>query len=121
MSQSQTSWIETYIHALQAACRIPYTSAAIYLTLKDIVRSIGPQFSPIQPTLYPWVFILCDLLSLVLQAAGGGIAAPANSPSSSGAGGNIMPAGIVFQVATFAALYILALVFIRNLRTTNTP
>jgi RTA1 like protein len=104
---------------MQICCLIlapSFFAAAIYLTLKDIVRSIGPQFSPIRPTLYPWIFILCDLLSLILQAAGGGIAASANSPSASDAGGNIMLAGIVFQVATFTALYILALIFIRNLR-----
>lgn len=104
---------------MQICCLIlapSFFAAAIYLTLKDIVKAIGPQFSVIQPKLYPWIFISCDLVSLVLQAAGGGIAASANTDTATDAGGRIMLAGIVFQVATFTALYILAIIFARNLR-----
>jgi hypothetical protein len=104
---------------MQICCLIlapSFFAAALYLTLKDIVRAIGPQFSVIKPKLYPWIFISCDLISLILQAAGGGTAASANTTSMSDTGGHIMLAGIVFQVATFTFLYILALIFARNLR-----
>lgn len=80
------------------------------------MRGIGPQFSPIQPKLYPWIFITCDIVSLILQAVGGGTAASADTEKTTDAGGHIMLAGIVFQVATFTALYILALLFVRNIR-----
>ena len=104
---------------MQICCLIlapSFFAAAIYLNLKDIVRGLGPQFSIIRPKLYPWIFITCDLISLILQAAGGGTAASANTTTMTDAGGHIMLAGIVFQVATFTALYILALLFVCNLR-----
>lgn len=104
---------------MQICCLIlapSFFAAAIYLTLKDMIRAIGPQFSIIKPKLYPWIFISCDLISLILQAAGGGTAASANTTTMTDAGGHIMLAGIVFQVATFTALYILALIFISRLR-----
>jgi hypothetical protein len=81
-----------------------------------MVRAIGPQFSPIKPIAYPWIFMLCDLFSLVLQAIGGGVASSANDSKTTSAGGNIMLAGIVFQVATFTFLYGLCVKFILNLK-----
>jgi len=81
-----------------------------------MIRAIGPQFSPLKPSLYPWIFITCDFLSLLLQAIGGATAATANTSSGSDLGGHIMLAGIVFQVATFTFLYCLTASFIFNLR-----
>lgn len=104
---------------MQICCLVlapSFFAAALYLTLKDMVRAIGPQFSPIKPKLYPWIFMSCDLMSLVLQGAGGGIAASATTPKGSDDGGHIMLAGIIFQVATFTFLYTLLALFIRNLR-----
>lgn len=101
-----------------------FLAAGLYLTLKDMVRAIGPQFSSIKPIAYPWIFMLCDLFSLLLQAIGGGVASSANDDKTTSAGGNIMLAGIVFQVATSTALYGLAARFIFNLkrnRDTMTP
>ena len=89
-----------------------------------MVRAIGPQFSPIKPIAYAYIFMLCDLFSLVLQAIGGGIAASSNVQKTTNAGGNIMLAGIVFQVATFTALYGLCVNFILSLKrnkSTMTP
>ncbi|KAF8860036.1 RTA1-domain-containing protein [Acephala macrosclerotiorum] len=104
---------------IQICCLIlapSFFAAALYLTLKDMVRAIGPQDSPIKPILYPWIFISCDLLSLILQGAGGGVAASANTTKTSADGGHIMLAGIVFQVATFTFLYVLLLLYTKNLR-----
>jgi hypothetical protein len=86
------------------------------MSLKDTVRAVGPQFSSIKPVLYPWIFMICDLLSLVLQAAGGGVAASATTDSGSAIGGRIMLAGIVFQVATFTILYGMTVAFILNVK-----
>lgn len=93
-----------------------FLAAGLYLTLKHMVRAIGPQFSSIKPIAYPWIFMLCDLFSLVLQAIGGGVASSSNNDKTTSAGGNIMLAGIVFQVATFTFLYGLTVRFILNLR-----
>lgn len=81
-----------------------------------MARSIGPQYSPIKPARYPYIFIACDIFSLVLQAVGGGIAASSNTDAMTNAGGRIMLAGIVFQVVTFMVLYALIIKFALNLR-----
>lgn len=62
----------------------------------------------------------CDLLSLLLQAVGGALAAFSHTPSGSALGGNIMLAGIVFQVATFTFLYVLVIIFVINFRRNRT-
>lgn len=81
-----------------------------------MVRAIGPQFSAIKPIAYPWIFILCDIFSLLLQAIGGGIASGADDDTSGAdTGGRIMLAGIIFQVATFTFLYVLIGMYIRSL------
>jgi hypothetical protein len=80
-----------------------------------MVRSIGPQFSPIKPILYPWIFISADIFSLVLQAIGGGVASSASTPAGADVGGHIMLAGIVFQVFTFTFLYVIIGLFILKL------
>jgi hypothetical protein len=86
-----------------------FVSAAIYLTLKHIVLAFGPRYSPIRPVWYTYVFITCDLLSLCLQGAGGGLAASANGNTSmQNTGNNLMITGIVFQVVTLLAFGILA-------------
>lgn len=77
-----------------------FFAAAIYLTLKHAILTIGGQYSRLPAKYYTWIFILCDLFSLILQGAGGGLAATADSDSSASTGNNLMMAGIVFQVFT---------------------
>jgi hypothetical protein len=87
---------------MQICCLIiapAFISAAIYLTLKHIVYSFGESWSRLRPTWYTWIFIGCDLISLVLQGAGGGIAATADFGSElQDVGTDLMLAGVVWQV-----------------------
>lgn len=89
---------------IQICCLIispAFIAAGIYITLKHIILETGSSFSRLKPRLYTWIFILCDLFSLILQGAGGGIAATANGGSNMKKVGNdLMMAGIVWQVAT---------------------
>ncbi|EXJ58854.1 hypothetical protein A1O7_06284 [Cladophialophora yegresii CBS 114405] len=89
---------------IQICCLIlgpAFNSAAIYLVLKHITLCFGPEFSRIKPKWYTWIFITGDLVSLVLQAIGGGMAATANdNQSQQDTGDNLMMAGIAFQVVT---------------------
>ena len=65
--------------------------------------------SRLRPATYTLVFIGFDFISLLLQAAGGGIAASANTQNLDNIGKNIMVAGVSWQVlslALFAALCI---------------
>jgi hypothetical protein len=73
-------------------------TAAIYLCLSRIVIVYGPHLSRFAPRTYTLVFCTCDIISLVLQALGGGIASTADTVSSSDLGKNIMLAGLGFQV-----------------------
>lgn len=88
-----------------------FISAGIYLTLKHIVLTIGEEYSRLQARWYTWIFILCDLFSLILQGAGGGIAATAETENMQKVGNNLMMAGIVFQVFTFLVLFALVAMY----------
>lgn len=89
---------------VQICCLIispAFLAAGVYLTLKHVILEIGNEFSRIRAKWYTWIFILCDLFSLILQGTGGGLAATANSGSTmQQTGNNLMMAGIVWQVFT---------------------
>lgn len=96
-----------------------FWSAAIYLTLKHEVNVLGPKFSPLKAQWYPYIFVTCDLISLSLQGAGGGLAATATTNQGSAIGSNVMMAGIVWQVATLLVFGALSVLFF--FRVKNTP
>jgi hypothetical protein len=109
---------------MQICCLIiapAFISAAIYLTLKHIVYSFGTSWSRLRPTWYTWIFIGCDLLSLVLQGAGGGIAATADFGSDlQDIGTDIMLAGVVWQVMCLTLFgYFLSEYLVRTYRHRN--
>ena len=60
-----------------------FLAAAIYLCLARIVKVYGTHFSRIQPRTYTITFVSCDLVSLILQAAGGAIASIADDKKTS--------------------------------------
>ena len=81
----------------------------------------GPECSRLRPRLYTWVFIGCDIGSIVVQACGGGVAASAGNrapfkQSLLNAGDGLIVAGIACQVATMAACAVFALDFYIRLR-----
>ncbi|KAH8690283.1 putative RTA1 domain protein [Talaromyces proteolyticus] len=84
-----------------------FLSAAIYLCLSRIIIAYGESISYFRPRTYTVLFITCDIIALLLQAAGGGIASSANTKSLTDIGINIMVAGVswqVFSLALFGAL-----------------
>jgi hypothetical protein len=87
---------------IQICCLIispAFFSAAIYLTLKHIVLSFGRGWSRLPPNWFTSLFIGCDLLSLIMQGVGGGIAATADFGSDmQDIGTDLMIAGVVWQV-----------------------
>lgn len=84
-------------------------SAGIYLCLGRIVVVFGESISRFRPRTYTFIFCGCDLFSLVLQGAGGGISATANTYSSEQTGINTMLAGLSFQVVSLFIFSIMAL------------
>lgn len=86
-----------------------FLAAGIYLCLRCVVRVFGTDNSRIAPEWYARVFIPCDLVSLVLQAAGGGLAAVANQRwESTETGDKVMIAGLAFQVFTMFVFMLVA-------------
>ncbi|RHZ47503.1 hypothetical protein CDV55_101538 [Aspergillus turcosus] len=101
---------------LQIVCLVlapTFVAAGIYLTLKHIILALGPEHSRLKPQLFTWIFIGCDVGSLILQAAGGGVAAAAGSTDRKllQAGDDIIITGIAFQVATMSVCGLLGLEF----------
>lgn len=95
-----------------------FWSAAIYLTLKHEVNVLGAKFSPLKAEWYPYIFVTCDLISLSLQGAGGGLAATAKTNHGSAVGSHVMMAGIVWQVATLTVFGALSVLFFLRVRST---
>ncbi|KAJ5172209.1 hypothetical protein N7492_004802 [Penicillium capsulatum] len=84
-----------------------------YLSLKQIVLFLGPESSRLPPHLYPWIFVGRDNGSILLQAAGGGVASSADetNPALRDTGTNIMIAGIASQVVTMTFCGLLGIGF----------
>lgn len=99
-----------------------FIAAGIYLTLKHVVICFGEEHSYLKPRYYTWLFITCDLVSLTLQGAGGGIAATTTNGSSEQAVGNdLMMAGICFQVVTLVAFAVMASLYYLKLSRSGVP
>lgn len=88
-----------------------FLAAGIYLTLKHAVLAFGPAWSRLRPAWYTYIFIGCDITSLVLQSAGGALAATAKDSDQKAldAGTDIMIAGIIFQVVGMSSCPLLPL------------
>ena len=75
----------------------------MYRVIRRLLITYGKQYSRIRPRIYSWNFIGGDIAIMLMQIAGGGIAARA-SEGSSGAeiGKNLLIAGLTSQVVTMA-------------------
>ncbi|KAF2717529.1 RTA1-domain-containing protein [Polychaeton citri CBS 116435] len=84
-----------------------FFSAAIYVMIYQIAHYISPKSSRFAPHWFYWIFIPCDIISLILQAVGGAMSS--TSDGASDAGVNIALAGLSFQVFTLV-VFIVAVV-----------
>ncbi|GAA5907129.1 hypothetical protein JCM6882_005176, partial [Rhodosporidiobolus microsporus] len=75
-----------------------------------VVRSIGRQYSLFPPWLYLTIFCTADLIAIVVQAVGGGMAAVAlQNDEDSKSGTHIMVAGVAIQLFAMICFCILGL------------
>jgi hypothetical protein len=93
-----------------------FISGSIYLCLARIVTACGKGVSRIAPSTYITIFMGSDFTALLLQGAGGGIAATATSRSAGNAGRYIMIAGLCTQVLSLLVFMVLCLEFYLRLR-----
>ncbi|KAF6220747.1 hypothetical protein HO133_003180 [Letharia lupina] len=86
-----------------------FFSAAIYLCLSRLVLLFGTEVSRLPPKYYAYIFISCDIVSLALQGAGGGLASvAAQNDTSLTVGDNFQLAGLAFQVASLTLFAVLS-------------
>lgn len=71
----------------------------IPLTLISVIV-YGQKISRIRPVWYTRFFINCDIISLSLQGAGGGVASAATKDSTLALGNHLMLAGLIFQIVS---------------------
>ncbi|KAK4167971.1 RTA1 like protein-domain-containing protein [Cladorrhinum sp. PSN259] len=93
-----------------------FYSAALYVLLAILINSLGRQTSLLSPKLYALIFCTCDVLSLIIQAIGGGMAAQATNRKGgdTAPGTHTMVAGIVFQLFTMTIFAGLVCDFLRR-------
>lgn len=96
-----------------------FFTAGIYIILGRLIQLFGRHTSPISAAAYLWIFCTCDVISLVIQAVGGGMAATAvaaNPPKQSKTGTDIMVSGIIFQMASITVFVLFFVEFLRRVR-----
>jgi len=82
--------------------------AALFIIFARITRLLGTSYSRLSPQWYTRIFLTADIISLIVQGAGGGLAATAETEKDSDLGGNIMLGGIVFQLVAVIAFITLS-------------
>ncbi|KAL5382770.1 hypothetical protein DPSP01_006329 [Paraphaeosphaeria sporulosa] len=82
-------------------------TGGIYLCLSRLIVAVGADYSRIKPKMYTYIFVGCDLLSLVLQSIGGAIASMARNTSSRDLGVHIMIAGLISQIISMIIFFAL--------------
>ncbi|KAJ3536791.1 hypothetical protein NMY22_g5878 [Coprinellus aureogranulatus] len=74
--------------------------AAVFILSGEVIKQMGSAYSRLTPKYYAIIFCTCDVVSLLIQGAGGGIASSAsNQHKDPSVGGNMMLGGIVFQTS----------------------
>ncbi|VDB99988.1 unnamed protein product [Peniophora sp. CBMAI 1063] len=86
--------------------------AANFIMLGRIIYRLGEGYSRLNQRWYTRIFLSCDIIALVIQGAGGGIASSANDKAGSDLGANIMLAGIIFQLVCIIIYTALAAEFL---------
>ncbi|KEZ43456.1 Parasitic phase-specific protein PSP-1 [Scedosporium apiospermum] len=74
--------------------------SAIYVLLSQVANYVDASVSRFKPQLFYWVFIPCDIVSLVLQALGGALSCTGATEHDINVGEDISLAGLIFQVVT---------------------
>ncbi|QLL33669.1 hypothetical protein HG536_0E05800 [Torulaspora globosa] len=85
-----------------------FTAGGVYYQLAKMIEIYGHRFSLLpSPMAYSYTFIGFDIVALLVQAAGGGVAASASDSAGNRLGANIFLAGLGLQVAAMVIFMML--------------
>ncbi|KAH9923180.1 RTA1-domain-containing protein [Epithele typhae] len=90
-------------YLIQIVCTIVAATplvGALFITFGRIVICLGDHYGRLSSRLYSRVFLSIDFICLVVQSAGGGMAATAKDHAGGILGSNIMLAGIIVQLVS---------------------
>jgi len=82
-------------------------TGGVYVCLSRVIVAVGADHSRIRPKMYTYIFVGCDLLSLVLQSIGGAIASMATTDDGRLLGVHIMIAGLISQIISMIIFFAL--------------
>ncbi|KAE9397375.1 RTA1-domain-containing protein [Gymnopus androsaceus JB14] len=102
-------------YTIQIACLIISPTPLLgshFIIFGRLVQMLGPQYSRFRPRLYSRIFLSCDVVSLVVQAVGGGMTSSATTDSGINLGTHVMLAGIVTQLCILIGFSTIALEFV---------
>ncbi|KAJ7864225.1 RTA1 like protein-domain-containing protein [Mycena olivaceomarginata] len=85
--------------------------AATFMIMSRIVERLGASYSRLTPKWYTILFLPCDIIALVVQGVGGGMASTATDLDGANVGANVMLGGIAFQFAVIVVFTVFALDF----------
>lgn len=92
-----------------------FFSAALYVLLGLLIVDLGRASSILSAKWYTIIFCTCDVVSLIVQAAGGAMASTADTDAQQTRGTHIMVAGIAFQLGTMTLFGLMMGDFIRRI------
>ena len=97
-----------------------FIMAGIYFFLAQLTVVYGRQFSKLRPMWYSYLFILCDIASLLIQAAGASISSDtSNSQKMEHIGLDVVIGGVSFQLLAMTIFILLWLDFFRKVYFAN--
>ncbi|KAK0713416.1 parasitic phase-specific protein PSP-1 [Lasiosphaeria miniovina] len=82
--------------------------SSIYVLLTRTINNLDRSLSRFNPKFFVWIFIPCDIFSLILQAAGGALSS-VQAGTGNKAGVRLSMVGLAFQVVTlviFVGLFV---------------
>ncbi|KAJ7699336.1 RTA1 like protein-domain-containing protein [Mycena rosella] len=88
--------------------------AAIFVIFSRVATQLGTSYGWLTPKWYTILFLPCDVIALVVQGVGGGIASSANDLAGANVGANVMLGGIAFQFVVIILFSALACDFVQR-------
>lgn len=111
MSFNDTSNEDKYLAQFVCLTIAPaFIMAGIYFVFAQLVVIHGRKYAVLRPLWYSYIFITWDVMSLVIQAIGGGIASSADDKDTSDIGVNILIAGVCIQIAGMTSFVVLFMI-----------